>query len=339
MQTLFRWSSAGPPASKRLGLLVAGCLVWSHPVAAQTDAPDASEAEPALPVNTQACAPGALTDTFLEALAVELAADGADASLPATLQRCDIAAGLVDVARDGKTAHIDVSDVPELARPRTAAVAVAETLRWWTDQPANEPPEPRTEVAAALGSSPAAPPVPAPSAPEQPARFGMDLGLRGMALGPRRSLFWGISVDGAYRPLGWLRASVGVSYLTTAADPALGAIRVHALGGSGALDLIAGRARPQPAVEARLGIGAEWLGAMVVAKSAFGYDEPPTRAWALLADAHAALATPIHRAWSLSFAVAAVKDLRGVAFQAGGEESISLYGWGVASEARIERAF
>jgi hypothetical protein len=268
-----------------------------------------------------------------------LAADELASSPPAALTLCDITAGHVEVVRNGKTTHIDVSDVPELARPRTAAVAVAETLRWWTDQPEGEARTAGTRVSSPPSAEPDASTAPAPT-PEKLAPFGADLGLRAMALGPQRSLFWGVSAHGFYRPQRWFRASVGASYLTSSADSTLGSLRVHVLGASAALDATFARTHPQPfPVEARLGIGAEWLDVTAVARSDYGYDEPHSHAWALLADGHVAVATPLQRVWFLSFTLAAVRDLRGLVLQAGGEDIISLYGWGVNSEVRVERAF
>jgi hypothetical protein len=120
----------------------------------------------------------------------------------------------------------------------------------------------------------------------------------------------------------------------------LGDVRVHAVGASAGLDLVFGLLPSHPqGAEVRLGVGAEWLGATAVARSAHGFDEPTTRVWALLGDAHSFLAFPLRRAWSTSFGMAIVKDLRGISLRAGGEDAISLHGWGLGAEARAEWAF
>jgi len=310
-------------------LLLLGLVFWARSV----------EARDSLPLDTRSCVPGPLSDAFLEALRVELAADELATSPPARLTLCDIAAGHVQVVRSGKTTHIDVSDVPELARPRTAAVAVAETLRWWTDQPQGEADAPGEQLPRSPSGEPNASRAPA-VAPEELGPFGVDLGLRAMALGPERTLFWGAAVHGFFRPHRWFRATLGAGYLTSSADSELGSLRVHVLDASGALDVTLARTHPEPfPVEARLGIGAEWLDVTAVAKSDYGFDEPHSHAWALLADGHVAVAMPLQRVWFLSFNLAAVKDLRGVVLQAGGEDVVSLYGWGVSSELRVERPF
>jgi hypothetical protein len=299
-------------------------------------------------VDAQACDASDSTQAFLHALAVELAAQQFTPSRadpwPARLSVCEVSLGRVEVSRGQRSTLIDVSDVHELARPRTAAVAVAETLRWWDETTVSRqsivaqvpslhavvPPSSRLPAAPPAGISGQA------TAASESGTMDSGLGVRTLLLGPQQSLYWGFTGHLGYLPWPLIRTQLAVAYLTTADESSLGRARLHVLAISGALELAFGGA---PSMQLRVGVAGEWLRARAIISSEYGFDEPSKTVWAALTDVHATLAAPIARNWAFDWSAMLVKDVRGVALRAGGEQGISLHGWGVSSSVEVERAF
>lgn len=332
-------------------------------------------------VDSELCGDGPDAQAFVAALRVELStgpqlrrseltaaksqgepAEAAGETGP-RLSECNVSAGRIELTRGARVVAIDVSDVPPLARPRTAAVAVAETLRYWrvgetTAASSARPAEPRgTTTAPSRPLFHGAPEGSLTNTPERaalttdarleaaaPARrgrwFDVGVALRGMAFGGGQTLAWGTSAYVGWRPLRALRAELRASYLTARDDSSLGTARLHAVPLAAALEFTwkpTSRAAEQ--LETRAGLSIEGWPAWVVVDSSYGFDEPGAQAWALLLDAHALLALGLTRDWALSLGAALSTDLRGVHLQAGGEGGFSLYGIGAGLQLGVERWF
>ncbi len=310
---------------------------------------------------TLACGNSEQALAFVSALSVELETRPIPEQHVATFAVCDIASGHVELSMAGRNAQIDVSDVPQLARPRTAAVAVAETLRWWSsadsvhdesrsrstirDAPTDHVPIYPAPIVEPRPVEHEPPPPPSPSADSSRAAAGVDaldlsLGTRWLVMGPERTLLWGPDLRFGWCPFGFARVEAGVGYIRGVDTSVLGDAELHALSYRLSIEVAFAQAPQWPsALQAHVGVGLEGLSVTTVASSQFGFDERGADAWVLLLDVHGTIVAALHEHWRLSLSGSAYKDVVGAHLQAGGKEGFTLFGLGGGLRLGMGREF
>lgn len=344
--------------------------------------PMVGKAEPAetMPrLDARRCGGGEEARVFLAALRVELAVLpvrvatlGRDATLDmghagaaepddvVHLSECQIRDGYVALTLGEETVSIDVTDVPPLARPRTAAVAVAETVRVLferpgqvtsavhttpTQAPTDEPSPASVDTSATPPKEPLpslersdAPP-PTQAADEATLPWEAGAALRVALLGPQQTVAWGATLSTGFRVSSRMRVELRTGYLTAGDEFAAGQARLHAAPVGMAAELTLGDATQGARPEVRLGAGIEALPVWVVVDSAYGFDEPAVFAFALWLDVRAAVVFELASEWTMSTGMIAAKDLQGVRLRATGEDGFSLYGLGLGFQSGVQRRF
>lgn len=321
-------------------MLLTVCLALPSPARAQLQAPAALDTF--LSQVRENCGDTPEADHFIEALRVELSTAPFTASdLTATkAHSCDPERGVVHIALSERQLTLDVSDVPPQARPRTLAVAFAETLRLPSlPSPAPvSPPPPSTQPPSTQQPSTYKTPTPlSPArkhekppnlvdAPERKPRFQVPVSLRALIVGPEQTIAVGANLGLSLTPTPGLSMGAHVGYLTAHHRSALGEARLHGGALEGAVDLTLLRPSAHSTVD--LGVHAAVYRAWVLVQSAWGFDEPVVGAWFALWGLHASLSTVLNNHVRVFTRIGGVKDLRGVSLIAGGGKAMSFYGFG-----------
>lgn len=311
------------------------------------------------------CGDSSETRAITSALGVELSAAAFSAPDPTTtrLVRCDSRMGKLTLsigdlaAGSQRELALDVSDVPYAARARTLAVALAETLRLPPSDVSSDS-SAVTGPASARGPSEADPNSKGPTSEVHP-QHGITEGtvakrmpavpqplpshgreglipvtLRTMVLGPQHTLAAGATV-GASLFLGGVRAGANLGYSTTQDRSSLGNARLHAFDIEMALDVPV--LRPFADTTVTVGTGAGFYRALVIVESAWGIEEANVQGWFALWDVHSQLTTVLSADVRMLVLLRGVKDIQGLRLRAGGEDAMSLYGFG--GELRIGAAY
>jgi hypothetical protein len=311
-------------ALSRTSALAATLGVWLWPAAAR--------AELHTQVEVLACQTQPAAEQFRTALGIELSAlDAAIALDAATLHselrrlritRCAIDEGVLEVSLttpdqpQDERRTLDLRDVPEPARPRVAAIAVAEMVRAW-------PPAVTPVVQAVL-------PTPLPrvgvrerSHPELAAQRQSEFALaaRAVAVGTGPTLLYGADASFS-RPLGsWLRVGVATSYQRANFDGVIGTAILNAFGGEFSLAV---PLNESASAELCPFISGTYLRAS--AQSAIGLPEATDTAWIASAGLSAQLHSALGSRFGLLTSFGIGHTLRGALFRAGNELGFGVQG-------------
>lgn len=305
---------------------------------------------PAFLEDTRAtCGPTPAAQSFVSALDVELSTFEFVADPSLQVVSCHVETGQLILEWAGHKFTLDVSDVPLAARPRTLAVALAETLRLppsegtaeataaasataLTDGSGSEPlVSPARDASAPLSTAPSSAPVQPPKltspTPELDAcAWQTPFMLRGLVMGPAQTLALGGTLGASFTPIPWLRLGSQVGYLTAHDRSVYGEARLHAATLEATLDATV--LRPGRGSTLTVGVGATAVRALVLVDSAWGVNERDVAAWFALWSMSAGLTTAISDDVNLLTSVSAIKDLVGRRFEAGGRDALSFYGFG-----------
>jgi len=304
---------------------------------------------------------GATPSALSAALAIEVldadlhpAQEFAEGRVGLTLRDCDLSDGNLSLLlvrtplAEPEATELVLGDVPERARPRTAAVAVVEWLRALHHPSPETQPSPKAAPAPAQPSTsePKAstppplkpePPEPEPPKPKTKAKRKssvlVQLGGGVTLLGKEPVVLPGgrLTLRDQLLPRLWLIG--GASYFATSKDTVLGRAQLHVL-----------------LFEAALGVGvlpAEWLTLSLVTqwgpssaqgKSELGVSERPRSRALVILRGRVELKVPLAERFALSALADFGPILRGVDYTAAGQPTFSLHSYAGEGSLNLEFA-
>lgn len=159
-----------------------------------------------------------------------------------------------------------------------------------------------------------------------PGRWRLPVTGRAWVVGPLHTLALGANVGVSRAMASLVRVEGSVGYLTSGNDSVFGTARLHALSAEGVLDVQLLALNPHS--EIAVGGNASVYGAHVTAFSAWGYDEPSAQGLFAMWGLHASLATTLSSNLRTALRVGFAKDFIGLRVKAGGQQLMSLYGFG-----------
>jgi hypothetical protein len=276
------------------------------------------------------------------AIAIELldadlhpAAEFAVGRVGLTLNDCDLSDGRISLElvraplAEPASTELVLSDVPEPARPRTAAVAVVEWLRALhhaapDNRPApTPPPAPPSPVIPQREAPPARAPTlqqsPITSASQRKASVLVQLGGGVTFLGKEPIILPGgrLTLREEFLPRWWLIG--GVSYFATSKDTILGRAQLHVLLYEAALGF---NVLPTPWLT--LSCVAQWGPSWALGKSELGIDERSRSRSLIILRGRVELKVPLAQRWALTALADFGPILRGVDYTAAGQPAFSL---------------
>lgn len=325
--------------------LLLGALVglWSEAALAQTHTQ----------VDIAVCSAQANVEAFQSALTIELSASNAEiinaASAPEpsdarrlSVARCSLDQGVLEVtlstnataAPEQRT--LDLQDVPEPARARVAAIAIAEMVRAWPP-PASVAPVAAPPTTPTTPTTPTANPAvnleaPPPPAPTAARTFALALAARAVAIGAAPMLLYGADLAVSHLTLPWLRTGIAANYQNASFNGEIGSASLDVFGAELSLAIPLSQRG-----NAALGpfIGGAYLRA--TAESVLAVHEDPDTAWTATAGLRAHWHSDLGTHFGLVSSLALGHTLRGAVFRAGNEPAFGYQG--VLVEARLGLAF
>lgn len=337
-----RRSARGPlhprPPSAVCTPVVVGALVglWSEAAFAQTRTQ----------VDIAVCSAQANAKAFESALAIELSASNAEIISTAStaepsdarrlsIARCSLDDGVLEVTLSTNAAAtpeqrtLDLRDVPEPARARVAAIAIAEMVRAWPPPSVEWRTAPETTPPAKPTVSQEAPPA---RVPEAARTLALALAARAVAIGTEPLLLYGADLAVSHLTLPWLRTGIAANYQNGSFSGEIGTANLDVFGAELSLALPLSQRG-----NAELGpfIGGAYLRAK--AESALDLSEDPDTAWTSTAGLRAHWHSDLGSSLGLVSSLALGHTLRGAVFRAGNEPAFGYQG--VLVEVRLGLAF